>query len=380
MVTKAPDLHDPAAAKHLGPCLVTGGGGYFGRLLANRLAELGLPVRALDLSRHMALDSRVEFIEADVRDEAAVSKAAQDCRSVFHTAAIIDGVTLASKRRRAHVNAINVGGTQNVLRAARAEGVRRLVHTSSNNVVFDREIELGNESERYASGRLDLYTSSKIAAERHVLAASCAELATTALRPGGIYGPGERHHLPRLVHELLSGRFIATVGNGSARADNIYIDNLVDAHLAAALALDSGAPPDGHAYFISDGTPANYFEFFRPLIEDLGYAFPRAKTPRWLMLWLAAGAELVSRIFGRPEPFMTLMEVRKVAVTHTFHIEAAARDFGYVPAISQAKGVGLCLPWVRALAATHADPDAADALLAAEPDAADELHAAARAG
>ncbi|NOY93795.1 MAG: NAD-dependent epimerase/dehydratase family protein [Deltaproteobacteria bacterium] len=358
-----PAWRDPAQVEKLGACLVTGGGGYFGRLLANRLLELGLEVRVLDVSRHPKLCADVEFVHADVRDAAAVERATRGCRCVFHTAAIIDGVTYASSKRRARIDSINVGGTENVLNAARASGVTRVVHTSSNNVVFDREIELGDESERYAEGRLDLYTASKIEAERRVLAARGGDLATTALRPGGIYGPGERHHLPRLVRELLGGRFVATVGDGTARADNIYIDNLIDAHLAAALSLKPGSASDGHAYFISDGAPANYFEFFRPLIEDLGYSFPRAKMPRWLMRALALGAEWVSRVFGAPEPFLTLMEVRKISVTHTFRIDGAARDLGYRPAVSQAEGVRRCLPWVRALKEAGGDADAAEALL-----------------
>ena len=243
--------------------------------------------------------------------------------------------------------------------------MKRLVHTSSNNVVFDREIELGDESERYAEGRLDLYTRTKRDAERHVLESNAGQLATTALRPGGIYGPGERHHLPRLVRELLAHRFIATVGDGSARADNIYIENLVDVHIAAARALARGVA-GGRAYFVSDGEPTNYFEFFRPLIEDLGYRFPRLKTPRWLMRLLAWGAELVNRVFGGPEPFMTLMEVHKVSMTHTFRIDAARRDLGYEPVFTQAEGVAACMPWMRALHETNADTAAAEARIAGQ--------------
>ena len=104
----------------LGPCLVTGGGGYFGRLLANRLAEMGLRVRALDIARHPSLSDEVEFVEADIRDADAVREAARGCATVFHTAAVIDGVSYASRKRRERVEAINVGGTQNVLEACRA--------------------------------------------------------------------------------------------------------------------------------------------------------------------------------------------------------------------------------------------------------------------
>lgn len=353
-------------ATRLGPVLVTGGGGYFGRLLANRLAHAGLDVRALDIFKHPRLDRRVEFVEADIRDADAVREACEGRATVFHTAAVIDGVTLASKARRARVRAINVDGTRHVLDACRHAQVPRLVHTSSNNVVFDREIILGDEHERYASGHLDLYTESKRDAERLVLAANSETLDTVALRPGGIYGPGERHHLPRLVRELLDGRFVATVGDGSARADNIYIDNLIDAHLAAAGALMDGRG-HGRAYFISDDAPANYFEFFRPIVEDLGYRFPRLRVPRWLMRALAFGAECVSRL-GGPEPFMSSMELRKVAVTHTFRLDAARRDLGFSPAVAQEEGVARCLPWAHALHEAGGDLERAEAQFEA-PDA-----------
>lgn len=340
----------PELSTTLGTCLVTGGGGYFGRLLANRLLAGGCTVRVLDIRRAPGLDERAEFVQADIRDRAAVRRACEDVHTVFHTAAIIDGVTLATRAGRARSHGINVGGTQNVLDACRAQGARRLVYTSSVNVVFDRAIENGDEQERYATGTLDLYSETKRIAEEAVLAANDAELCVCALRPGGIYGPEERHHLPRMVRELLSGKFVMTVGDGSAKADNVFIDNLIDAHVEAAEHLAPGSANAGRAYFISDGEPVNYFEFFRPLIEHLGYRFPKMKMPANLMVGMAWAAEALHRA-GGPVPFVTVMETRKLAVSHYFSIEAAHRDFGWRPRVSMAEGLERCTGYVDELLA-----------------------------
>ena len=92
-------------------------------------------------------------------------------------------------------------------------------------------------------------------------------LLTCAIRPGGIYGPGEAMIFPRVVAECARGRFVAIIGDGSAMSDNTYIENLIDGHLEAARHLVPGSPLGGQAYFVTDGAPVNYFEFFRPFVE-----------------------------------------------------------------------------------------------------------------
>ncbi|KAJ7315263.1 hypothetical protein OS493_038836 [Desmophyllum pertusum] len=106
-------------------------------------------------------------------------------------------------------------------------------------------------------------------------------LKTCALRPAGIYGEGELRHLPRIVA--------------------------------------------GEAYFISDDSPVNNFEFFRPLIEGLGYTFPKLKLPITLVYMVAFLTELVHSVVGKYiynfQPFLTRTEVYKSAVTHYFSNE-----------------------------------------------------------
>ncbi|MEO0323947.1 MAG: NAD-dependent epimerase/dehydratase family protein [Myxococcota bacterium] len=358
--------HDPELAltpeqlAPLGRCLVTGGAGYFGRTLAAGLLAAGRPVRLFDLHAHpvaRALEARgAELVLGDVRDTGAVAAALEGIDTVFHTAAIIDGRTHVSARDRDRSVSVNVEGTRNVLEAARQGGAKRFVHTSSINVVFDRPLPDGAEDTPYASrSPLDLYTTTKIEAERLVLAANGERFATCAIRPGGIYGPGEETHLPRVTELTKKGLFRAAIGPGSARADNVYIDDLVDAALRAALALAGAAvggtgAAAGRAYFIGDGEPQNYFAFFRPAVEQLGHRHPTASVPAWLVRPAVLAAEGISRL-GGPAPFMSRMELRKVTQDHFFSTEPAARDFGHVPRVGPGEGFERCASWIAQLAA-----------------------------
>ncbi|MEM9070462.1 MAG: NAD-dependent epimerase/dehydratase family protein [Myxococcota bacterium] len=333
-------------------CLVTGGGGYLGRSLARALASRGHIVRVFDVAFPQEPPSGVEAIVGDIRNEAEVAAACENVDTVFHCAALINTVTLARASVRKQVFDVNVGGTQNVIAACQMHNVPRLVFTSSISVVVDRDpVPAVDESAPYASTEpMDLYTATKLEAERIVLAANSPTLSTCALRPGGIYGPGEGHHFPRIVREVLGGRFVATVGRGLAKADNVYIDDLIDVHLRAAERLEPASPVAGKAYQVGDGNPISYFEFFRPVVEHLGYRFPRFWVPAGLMMVVSFFAELF-HFLGGPFPFMTRMEVRKLNIDNYSSIDAAKDDLGWVPEVDPREGMRRSMSWVDELAA-----------------------------
>lgn len=333
----------------LGRCLVTGAGGYLGRNLVAALAEAGVSVRAFDRRFDVTLPAGVEVLVGDVRDDEVVKAACVGIDTVFHCAAIIDTRTRAPAKERAFVHDVNVGGTLRVLEAARAAGATRLVLTSSVNVVVDRAYSGADESVPYASlAPLDLYTETKAAAEQLVLGASGDDFFTAALRPGGIYGPGEPTHFPRVVREILRGLYIVRVGGGLGKADNVYIDDLVDAHLRAALALGPEGRANGRAYFISDGAPMSYFDFFAPTAITLGKKPPTLGFPVWPLRLAASGAEWLSYL--GVHPFLTRMELFKLVNDHWFSIGAAERDLGWRPRFGPSEGMAECEPWVRELA------------------------------
>jgi 3beta-hydroxy-delta5-steroid dehydrogenase/steroid delta-isomerase len=342
-----------ARAGDVGPvCLVTGGSGFFGRALVRRLVAEGMQVRVLDVARHADLDPRAELMQADLRDVDAVHRAVRGVGTVFHTAALINLSGVADARTRKTVFDVNVGATQTLLDACRALGVPRFVYTSSNNVVFDREIVDGDESEPYAQRAFDLYTLSKIESERRVLAAGKqGTVKTCALRPGGIWGPyAGGVMIDKVLQQIAKGTFIARVGSGSL-ADNTHVDNLADAQwLSAHALLERPERVSGEAYFITDGEPMDPVEWFRPLVEALGESMPERRIPGLLMYGLAYGLEWLHRL-GGPHPLVTRVEVLKVTRAHSFRIDKAREHLGYEPRIKSAEGLLACVPYARAFLA-----------------------------
>lgn len=336
--------------KPLGHCLVTGASGYLGRSLALALANAGVTVRAFDRDTSASNDGHANITElrGDVRDEKQVAAACEGIDTVFHCAAIIDTATYATDARRREVFEVNFRGTERLLSASKFAGVARFVHTSSVNVVVDKPYVGGDESAPYATKADDLYTQSKVSAERAVLAADESDFRTCALRPGGIYGPGETQHLGRVVREMLRGRFVALVGGGKARADNVFIDDLVEAMVAAGLALQAGRAR-GRAFFISDGAPSNYFHFFRPVSEQLNVPFPSRSVPGWLVRPAAAGAERFQALTGT-RPFLTEMELDKLMWDHWFHLDAAKSELQWEPKVGPVEGFARCADWIEQLA------------------------------
>jgi 3beta-hydroxy-delta5-steroid dehydrogenase/steroid delta-isomerase len=276
----------------LGTCLVTGGAGFLGSHLAQELIRRGQRVRVFDRAPLGYSHERLEVMRGDVTLLEDLRKACEGVDTVFHAAAVLDFARFATPERRDRSFAVNVEGVRNLLQACRDAGVTRLVHTSSNNVTLDGPVVDGDEDTPYAANPSDLYTQTKIEGEKLALAASGeGGLLTCAIRPGGIYGPGDPLMLARLVEECASGIFLSTIGDGSAMSDNTYVDNLVDGQIEAALHLTAGSPLVGQAYFITDGAPINYFEFFRPIVEGMGFRYPTLKLPGRSFEWLLQGNE-----------------------------------------------------------------------------------------
>ncbi|KAK5873624.1 hypothetical protein PBY51_018649 [Eleginops maclovinus] len=161
-------------------------------------------------------------------------------------------------------------------------------------------------------------------------------LRSCALRPAGIYGPGEQRHLPRIVGYIEKGIFRFVYGDPKSLVEFVHVDNLVSAHELAAEALTSEKQhrSSGQAYFISDGRPVNNFEFFRPLVEGLGYPFPKLRVPISLIYFVAFLTEMIHLLIGPVynfQPLLTRTEVYKTGVTHYFSMAKAKEELSYEP-------------------------------------------------
>jgi len=319
-------------------CLVTGGAGFLGRNLVTALRAKGCPVHVLDTAPSPRPQEGVRWFQGDVRSHADVLAACEGVDTVFHTAAVIEALTHARRSVVKAIESINVGGTQNVVRAARRSGVRRLVHTSSIVASFCMDAAGGDESAPYSTSR-DLYTSTKIAGERAVLDANGNGLLTCAIRPGGIYGPGERMTYGRLVRALKMGVPLVVFGDGAARLDYVYIDNLVDAELRAAERLVEGSPVCGQAYFLSDETPINAGQFSIELVKHMGLERRLVRVPNPVARAMGAAWERVYQVLGVGKPLFTVANVKLCDIDHYFSIDKAKQHLGYTPLVDTEEGL-----------------------------------------
>lgn len=317
--------------------LVTGAGGFLGLYIVEQLVARGDRVRALCRSRYPQLDSLgVESVSGDIQDADAVSDACQGVDAVFHVAGVA-GIWGPWD----HYHGINTIGTKNVIQAARQQGVRRLIYTSSPSVIFDGSDHCGvDESVPYPTRWLCHYPHSKALAEQAVVAANGRDgLLTCALRPHLIWGPRDRHLIPRLLDRARSGK-LKRVGDGTNLIDMVYVENAARAHLQAADALEEGSPVCGSAYFITQGEPVNCWQWINEILA-LADVPPVERGVSRRIAWLAG--TVMEGIYGalrlQSEPRMTRFLAAQLSRSHYFSIERAIRDFGYEPAISTAEGM-----------------------------------------
>jgi nucleoside-diphosphate-sugar epimerase len=333
----------------LGQILVTGGGGFLGTALVRALTDRGLTVRSLTRNAYPHLrELGVEEVLGDIGDSAVVTRAMEGCRTVFHTAA--KAGIWGPEREYVHTN---VEGTRHVIAACRAAGSRRIIYTSSPSVVFNgQDLEGVDESAPYSSRFEAAYPKTKALAERMILEANSAELATISLRPHLIWGPGDNNLLPRILSRARSGR-LRRIGRGRPLIDPVYIDNAVEAHLLAVDRLEPDSPIAGRAYFITQGETIPLWEMIDKLLSAAGMDSVRRTISRPLAISAAGLLEAAYRVSGRrDEPPMTRFLARQLSTTHWFRIDAARRDLGYEPRVSIADGLRRLEEWLGREAVT----------------------------
>lgn len=368
------------------PVLVTGGTGFLGRRLVERLLAQGRPVTVLARRPAPDLAARgVRFVAASIEDSDAVRAACAGMGTVFHVAARVGIWGRYDDFFRA-----NVLGTRAILAGCREHGVARLVHTSTPSVVYDgRPLAGADESLPLTTDCPAAYPLTKAIAERDVLAANSPALRTIALRPHLIWGVGDPHLVPRILARARAGR-LRIVGEGKNRVDMVHVENAVDAHLLAETALagfpsatispptepaqsnptgcfvpnpaggqagltDATMPAKhdapssgrsepapagaGRAYFITNDEPVVLWDWINALLAALGERPVTRRIPLGAASAIGAACEAAWRVLPlRGEPPMTRFVAAELAKDHWFDVRAARRDLGYTPRISMAAG------------------------------------------
>jgi nucleoside-diphosphate-sugar epimerase len=309
--------------------LITGGTGFLGQHIAERLLRDGHSVRLLGRD-FTALDpalAAAEAVRADLRDRQAVVAACRGADAVVHS-----GALSAPWGPRAAFDAVNVGGTAAVVEGCRRHGVGRLVQISSPAVVFTgRDHVATTEEAPYPRRFSSSYAASKAAAEALVRAAG--DVPSVILRPKAVFGPGDRSLLPRIIAAARAGR-LPQVGHGLNLVDLTYVENV--AH-GVTLALSAPAAV-GRTYHITNGEHVPLWGLIRDVLGRLGIPARLRPAPLPAMLLAAALMEARAALSGR-EPLLTRYTVAILGRTQTYDIAAARRDLGYTPLLSVAEGV-----------------------------------------
>jgi nucleoside-diphosphate-sugar epimerase len=328
--------------------LITGGQGFVGRALVERFAALGYAVTCVDIL-DTPFREGVTFVKLDLRNRDAVLDACQGMDSIIHNASLVH----TKQNRVEDVWAVNLGGTENILAACKAHAIPRLVYISSASAVYEgRDIENGDETLPYSRISQAPYADSKIAAEKKVLAFSGTGVTQAcAIRPHVVFGAEDKRFIASILDKARQGKLKRAIGQRDKLSDFTYIDNLVDAVVAAEERLVPGSPVCGQAYFITNGEPMAFFDFVEKFLLELGYPPIRGTVPYWLAYAVAALAEGWDTLKGgtlNAENGLTRFAVRYMCTHHYFSIAKARRELGYEPRVNLTEGIRLTAARLRA--------------------------------
>jgi len=312
---------------------VTGGSGFIGGVLLERLVAEGCRVTALARSATSvaAVEARgARAVRGDLDDPASLAAGAEGCEAAFHLAAHLGQWGTWEEFVRG-----NVTGTENALEACRRAGVRRFVHCGTEAALIAGRPLVGvDETAPLRPDSKALYCSTKALAEIRVRNAAGTGLETVVLRPRLVWGRGDTTLLPELVAAVEAGRF-AWIGGGRHRTDTTNVENVVEGLLLAAERGQSG-----EAYFVTDGAPVVFREFISELLATQGVEAPSRSVPAWLAGGGAAIAEATWRLLRLGgEPPLTRLAVWLSSQECTIEIAKARGELGYGPVISRQAGL-----------------------------------------
>ncbi len=312
---------------------VTGGSGFIGGRLIERLRAEGHSVRALARSEQAAQRVRelgAEPASGEIGDLAALRNAADGAELAFHAAA-----HLGDWGPREQFERVNVSGTANVLTACAQAGVRRLVHVSTEAALLAGE-PLVNVDET-APLRPDspaLYSSTKARAERLVRDANRGAFETVVVRPRFVWGRGDTTLLPTMLSLVADGRFV-WVGGGQHRTSTTHVDNVIE-----GLMLGASRGAAGNVYFVTDGEPVVFREFVTDLLATQGVEAPTRSLPAPVVHGAAVACEAVWRALPlRGNPPLTRFAYWIGAQDCTINITKARQELGYQPVRTIAEGL-----------------------------------------
>ncbi|GMG36340.1 unnamed protein product [Ambrosiozyma monospora] len=339
--------------------LLIGGAGFLGLHLIQQFWEESprpdihvFDIRPLPdkISKYFTFDpSKITCHIGDLTSEDDIKKAikSSQCKVIVHSASPMHGMAQEIYEK------VNVHGTANLIKCAKDMGIQVLVYTSSAGVIFNGQpVHNADESWPIPEVPMDGYNETKAIAEEMVLRANSFEdkFYTVALRPAGIFGPGDRQLVPGLRTVLKNGQTKFQVGDNNNLFDWTYAGNVADSHvLAAKKLLDPVEFKNvaGEKFFITNDTPSYFWTLARTVWKADGH-IDNYNIVLNRPLAIVAGylSVFFSKLAGK-EPGLTPFRVKIVCAYRYHNITKAKTILGYKPKVDLEQGIRYTLDWMN---------------------------------
>ena len=319
--------------------LVTGGTGFSGKALCERLIAQGHSVTALDYKEGLKTDELrrlgVHVAIGSVTDRAMVDSCMDGVEVVFHLAAAFRELNVPPE----HYRSVNVEGTRNVFESARTHGARKCIYCSTCGVHGNVANPPGDEDAPIRPA--DYYQQTKYDGEVVAREFAGRGMETCVIRPAAIYGPGDPERFYMIFRRVAKGVF-PMFGSGRTLYHPLYIDNLTDAFMLAA----EPGKGNGQVYLIADEEYVPIETLVKKVAQALGGSVRIRHYP--ILPLIAAGHffETVCRPFKVAPPIFP-RRVDWYRQNRAFDIGKARRELGYKPAVGLDEGLRRTAEWYR---------------------------------
>jgi nucleoside-diphosphate-sugar epimerase len=319
--------------------LVTGGTGFTGSHLVKRLLQKGQRVSVVDNQKGLFYDelkkagATIEL--GSITDKRLVDETVQNCDVVYHLAAAFRQLNVPE---RYYWN-VNVDGTRQLLDAAHRFGVQKFIYCSTQGVHGHIKSPPGDE--RSPISPEDYYQLTKYEGEKVVREYVDKGLDAVTIRPTAIYGPGDPERF-LILFRMVKRQSFLMFGNGRTFYHPVYIDNLVDAFVAAA----EKEGVRGETYIIGDERYYSLNDLVRHVAHAIGVSVRIRHVPFWPLWSAALACEMACKPLRLTPPIFR-RRVDWFRQVRAFSIEKAKRELGYQPAVGLAEGLGRTALWYR---------------------------------
>jgi len=319
--------------------LVTGGTGFTGKALVERLLNEGHEVVSLDYKEGLKTDdlrkAGAEVIIGSVADKEIVDKSMRGVDVVHHLAAAFRELNVPNS----YYDEINVGGTRTVLEAAEKYNVKKVIYCSTCGVHGNVLNPPANEDAPIAAA--DYYQQTKYAAEPVVKEFADKGMKTVILRPTAIYGPGDPERFFMIFKRVYNGKF-PMFGSGKTLYHPLYVENLVDAHM---LAMEPGNG-DGQTYLIADEEYVSIENLVQRVGKALEVDVSIPHFPIWPLIIAGHVFEKICKPFKIAPPIFP-RRVDWYRQNRAFDISKAKKELGYEPKVGLDEGLKRTAIWYK---------------------------------